>query len=159
MGVGKSTTGKALADALGWSYSDSDTEIVRLTGLPGRLIAERSGVPALHLLEAAALLGALVRPTRHVITAAASVVENKVVLEVLATGAFVVRLTAAPEVTLARQLKGDHRRSMTAGELRELESRRESLFAGVEDVVLDADHPTRELVGAIIEARGSEGIE
>lgn len=152
MGVGKTTTARALSDALGWPYSDSDTEIEQLTGVPGRVVAEQLGIPALHLIEAALLLGALARPKPHVITAAASVVENKTVTDELVQKSFVVRLRAPVETTLARQSDGDHRRPMTKTELEELMVRREPLFASVEDLTLDAGRSTRELVRGIIDA-------
>ena len=59
MGVGKTTTGRALADALGWDYVDSDDDVQHVAGMSGRAYAERHGVTALHELEAKVLIDAL----------------------------------------------------------------------------------------------------
>ena len=151
MGVGKSTTGRPLAEALDWPYVDSDGDIEMLTGRSGRDIAKELNVSALHQLEAALLLGALARTEPHVITAAASVVENPMVQDVLPRNALVVRLVAPVEVTLIRKATGEHRRPMSAEALRELEARRDPLFEALEDVKLDAGRDTEVLVREIIE--------
>ena len=41
MGVGKTTTGLALAEEIGWPYLDSDADIELLTGSTGRLARRR----------------------------------------------------------------------------------------------------------------------
>lgn len=152
MGVGKSTLGHALADEIGLPYVDSDEDIEALLGRSGRELAADSGVEALHEIEAAVLLGALARGTPHVITAAASVVENPLVVEALRRTAFVVRLHLSIEKTLERQAAGDHRRPMERVELEALADRREPMFAAVEDLDLDASMQPDELVRAVSEA-------
>ena len=158
MGVGKSSTGRVLAQLMGRAYSDSDIEIERVTGQAGRSFASEMGIPALHELEAALLLGALARPAPHVITAAASVVENELVAQLLPKGAFVVRLTASLETTRERQADGNHRRAMGVDELAELAARREPLFNAVEDIVLDAARTTQQLAYKILDAMRSKGL-
>lgn len=150
MGAGKSTTGSALADALGTDFADSDADITALTGAAGSEIAAAEGVPVLHRLEEAVLLGALARPTGTVIAAAASVVESKTVRDVLARRATVIRLVVPEAETLARQKTGDHRRPMTAAELETLTQRREPFFNEIEDLQLTATRPTDELVSEIL---------
>lgn len=150
MGAGKSTTGAALAAALGIDFADSDADITTLTGAAGSEIAAADGVPALHRLEEAVLIGALARPTRTVIAAAASVVESNMVRDVLARRATVIRLVVPQAETLARQKTGDHRRPMTAEELTTLAKRREPFFTEIEDLRLTATRPTAELVSEIV---------
>lgn len=150
MGAGKSTTGSALADALGVPFADSDADITTLTGRSGSEIAATDGVPALHRLEAAVLLGALARSQPTVIAAAASVVEDDTVREALARRATVVRLVVPQAETLARQKTGEHRRPMSADELTALAARREPYFQEIEDLRLDATVPTRDLVSEIL---------
>lgn len=154
MGVGKSTTGKALAEAIGWPYVDSDEDIEELLGVSGRDLAANEGIGVLHRLEAAVLLGALVRSESHVITAAASVVEDSIVTRALARSAFVVRLELSIEETLSRQAAGGHRRSMDRDELETLAIRREPMFAAVEDLRLNASEHVTNLVAAIADAVG-----
>jgi len=158
MGVGKSTTGRALATQLDWPYADSDEEIERLAGQSGRSLAADVGVPRLHELEAALLLGALARPVPHVIAAAASVVEKALVQRMLPGAAFVVRLTAPVDVIVDRQADGGHRRPMAFDELAAIEARRGPLFAAVEDLVLDAERSTEDLVAAIVGAMAARGL-
>lgn len=159
MGVGKSTTGEAVASAMGWPYADSDDDIERLLGMSGRMLADEEGVAALHRIEAAVLLGALVRPQPHVITAAASVVEDVIVARALARRAFVVRLDLSIDETLARQASGVHRRPMERGELVALASRREPMFAAVEDLSLSAGEPVESLVARIVQAANHAATE
>ncbi|MEM7272260.1 MAG: shikimate kinase [Actinomycetota bacterium] len=155
MGVGKTTTGRALAAALGVDYLDSDADIEAATGRTGGEIADADGVPALHRLEAEVLLAALARPEPAVIGAAASVVERDHVRQALDDRARVIRLVVPPEVALARQATGAHRRPMTAEELEVLAARREPLFAAVEDLRLAADRPTAALVDEALGFLGS----
>ena len=150
MGAGKSTTGSALAESLGFPFVDSDADITTLTGRSGLEIADAEGVPALHRLEAAVLLGALAGQQPKVIAAAASVVEDKTVRAALARRATVIRLVVPEAETLARQRTGDHRRPMSAEELAALAARREPLFAEIEDLQLAATAPTSTLVSEIL---------
>ena len=151
MGVGKSTTGKALAHELGWRYVDSDTDIERLMGCSGAEYAKRHGVPELHQLEAAVLLGALAAEEPAVITAAASTVEHPLAQGALPRRAVVVRLVLSRSETIARQAEGAHRRPMSRTELELLSDRREPFFEQLEDLRLDAARSTDQLVDAIID--------
>ncbi len=152
MGVGKSTTGTAVARTLGRSYVDSDRDIERLVGITGGEYAESAGIPALHTLESAVLLGALSRSEPLVISAAASVVEQAQVRAILPMRSFVVRLSIPHTEAIRRQDQGEHRRSMNLEELTELAQRREPLFGAVEHLHLDATAPTERLVEQIIAA-------
>lgn len=157
MGVGKTTTGQALAEALGWDYVDSDHDIQTLFGQTGQTIAAEAGVPVLHRLEAAVLLGALARSEPAVISAAGSVVEDPYVRRALASQATVVVLSLPPEATLDRQGTGDHRRPMGAVELQALAEARRPLFDEVADLQLSTDRPTDELVREVLEHLGRGG--
>lgn len=55
MGCGKSTVGSALADELGWNFSDLDTEIESRAGSPIAQIFDTQGEPAFREMETAVL--------------------------------------------------------------------------------------------------------
>lgn len=151
MGVGKSSTGRELATRLGCGYADSDSEIEALTSNTGAEIAAAYGVEVLHRIEAAVLLAALVHPEPHVITAAASVVEDEVVRDALRQHAVVVRLTLPVEDVLERQKSGDHRRGMNLDELAAIAQRREPLFASVQDLEVDVSAPLDVVVATVLD--------
>ena len=67
MGSGKSSVGRALADALGWLFFDLDSAVEAHAGMSVREIFERSGEPAFRELEHAALLDAVKAPEPAVI--------------------------------------------------------------------------------------------
>lgn len=152
MGVGKSTTASALAIELGRRFVDSDVDIARLTGTSGAEFAAQFGVPALHRLEAAVLLGALAREAPSVIAAAASTIEDPLIRHVLPERAFVVNLTLPLDDAIRRQATGAHRRPMSLAELEAVAAKRDPMFATIEDLRLDASRPTDELVAAVLVA-------
>jgi shikimate kinase len=152
MGVGKTTLGLALADALGAAYSDSDDDIGRLFGTSGATVAERHGVDQLHAIEAGLLYGALARPERTVITAAASVVEREPVRQAVANRARLVWVTADLDETLHRQQNGHHRRPMSREELARLTERRQPFFEAMADVVIATDRNPDVLVQHVLES-------
>lgn len=55
MGCGKSTVGRALADALGWQFVDLDEEIERREGMTISEIFEQRGEPAFRDIESRVL--------------------------------------------------------------------------------------------------------
>jgi shikimate kinase len=149
MGIGKSTTARALATRLGRPERDSDRDIETLFGVPGRALADQAGVPELHRLERAVLLGALAGPDPTVISAAASIVEDPRCREALSRRAFTVVLDADIDEVTERMATGAHRRSMSREELEKLIERRRPLFQEAADLRLEATLPTPELVDAI----------
>ncbi len=157
MGVGKSTTATALAEALGWRLRDSDTDIERLLGLTGGTLASQLGVEELHRLESAVLLGALVDDGPSVIAAAASVVDDPLCRAALARRAVVVVLDATVDELMDRIPTGDHRRAMTREEVVALAAARGPRLAEIADLALNASRPTAELVSAIRDAVRSQG--
>jgi len=150
MGVGKSTLGRLLADALSYDYVDSDDDINRLFDASGGAIAERFDVPALHRLESGVLLGALARQEPAVVTAAASVVEDPIVREAVTHRSDVVWLHAELDEVLRRQAQGDHRRPMGADELAALAERRLPLFDSIANIRLIADGDPSWLVEVVL---------
>lgn len=156
MGVGKSTTGRSVAEHLGWPYSDSDAEIEQRTGMTGREMVERDGLAALHRLEADVLVQALERPSPTVISAAASTIEDADVRVALGHCARVVFLDAPTDEVITRQSAESHRRAMSAAEHESLMARRDVLFRQAEDLRLSALRSTAELTVDIVAFLGED---
>ena len=150
MGIGKSTTAQAIADAAAVPVYDSDIDIETLFGRTGGELATERGVDELHRVESAVLLGRLLDDQPSVISAAAWVVEDPRCCEALARRARVAVLDAPIDVILRRMATGAHRRSMDRAELTTLAKRRAPLFAAVADFELDATRPTDELVATVL---------
>ena len=133
MGSGKTTLGRVLADELGRAFFDSDEQIGARTGVTGREIAATKGVAELHRLEREVLVAALEESPPGVLAAAASVIEDPE-LRARLEPMFCVLVTAEASVLSERVAGGDHRRGVGDDELLE---RRNSLFRGVADLVID----------------------
>jgi len=150
MGVGKSTTAQAVAQARAVPCFDSDQDIQALFGQTGRAIAEQTDVDALHTIEAAVLIGRLASPHPSIVSAAASVVEDSQCCSLLTARASVVVLEAPIDELERRIATGAHRRAIPRAELDALASQRATLFAAVADFTLDARRSTEDLVDAIV---------
>lgn len=151
MGIGKSTTARALAEFLDLPQHDSDEDLQRLFAVSGAELARRHGVEQLHRLEAAVLLGALAAPEPAVISAAASVVEDPRCRDALARRATVIMLVAPLDIVAARIATGHHRRPMDRAELERLATRRGPLFEAVADITVDAADDPEMVVAMIVE--------
>lgn len=116
-GAGKTTTGAALAELLGWRFLDLDSAIEAALGSPVRDIFAREGEDGFRAHESAALAGVLNRQN-VVIAAGAGVVERAKNLELAKQRAWVVALEAAPEVTLARAAADAAARGLAVADLR-----------------------------------------
>lgn len=159
MGVGKSTTAAAAATALSAPLRDSDEDIMALFGQSGNEIAESQGVPALHTIEAAVLIGSLGSAESTVISAAASVIENEACTVAMARRSFVVFLEASVDEVVKRAATGIHRRTIDSDEVGELMARRTPFFHDCADLVLDATRPTEELSESILRALAASRSE
>jgi shikimate kinase len=111
MGVGKTTTGKALAEQLGRDWRDSDVDIETDTGRTVRQLRDSEGVDAMHARESAQLQDALASSRPNVISAAASVVDDPAARQAMAApDVALVWLHAAPAVLAARFDSADEHR-------------------------------------------------
>jgi shikimate kinase len=144
MGSGKSTIGSIVANRLGRSYLDSDTEVQRRTGRTARDIAETEGLAALHRLELTVLRDALANPTPSVIGSAASVVDQSVGRLALGMPRRVVWLHADAEHLARRSAAGgsNHRPAVDPSVIK----RREPLYRSVATTVVDVDDLAPEVV-------------
>ncbi len=153
MGAGKTTTGRALAGAYGWSWRDSDRDIEAATGLTVRELRYREGVDAMHAREAAHLIDALASTEPNVISAAASVVDDPRCRAAMASsGVAVIWLHARPAI-LAERFDSDDQHRPAYGDhieafLADQASRREPLLSTVGAHVIDIGDLTRDEVVA-----------
>lgn len=110
MGVGKTTVGRTLAEALEWPFSDSDEAIEERCGETVRELNARLGTDGMHHLEAEHLVHALGEPRPSVIGAAASVVDDPECRRVLeADGVYGVWLQGRTETLAERFAAQPHR--------------------------------------------------
>lgn len=142
MGSGKTTVGRLVADRLDVPFIDSDDQLGEDVGLTPREITRRSGVDALHRLEADALRDALGRTEPAVIAAAASTGDLASIESLLGGDEFVVLLEGDVEVLAERAASGNHRRSVAVDEARELAASRGRRLKEVADLVVDATSTT-----------------
>ena len=147
MGAGKTTTGRLVAEKLGWDYLDSDVEVEKKTGLTVPELFARDGEVAFRDAEAEVLSvagGAVLRP------------ENR---DLLRTCGRVIWLRARPATLAARVGDGAGRPLLDgdpAAALRALDAVRRPLYAEVADETIDVDDLTPDEVAArIIEDDGA----
>jgi shikimate kinase len=150
MGVGKTTTGAALAARLGWPLRDCDVDLEARTGSTGAELAAGAGLDRLHELEAGILLEALTVPAPLVVTAAGSVVGSERARSELAARAKVVWLDAPVGDLVVRMASGAHRRSLDAESAAVLLAERRADLEALADLRLDARATTDELVDRIL---------
>lgn len=147
MGSGKTTVGQALAARLGRPFRDSDADLRARTGRSARDIAARDGVDALHALELAHLLDALVSDTPAVISAAASIIDTPAGRAALAAGDVRVAWLRIDPTIAARRMTGASHRPAHEPPAQQAR-RRDPWFQAAADIVVDADG---EDAGAIAE--------
>jgi len=158
MGVGKTTTGRLLADRLGWPYLDSDAQVMADTGrtVP-ELFAER-GEAAFRAEEERVLTEALSGEGPVVVSAAGGVVLSPANRDLLDRSGTVVWLRAEPEVLAARVGDGTGRPLLDddpAAALAELYRVRRPLYEAVADAVVDVDRlPPDQVVDRVLVAAG-----
>lgn len=142
MGAGKTTTGRLLADRLGWRYRDSDADVEATTGLTVPALFARDGEPAFRRAEAGVLATACADALPSVVSVAGGAVLSAENRRLIAASGLVVWLRARPG-TLAgrvgdgvgRPLLGDDPAAALVG----LEAVRNPLYAEVADVIIDVD--------------------
>jgi shikimate kinase len=108
MGTGKSSVGRLVADALRFTFLDTDDVIEARAGKPISEIFAQEGEPVFRKLECG-LVEELARRERTVIATGGGLPVNPANLASLKTHALVVCLWASPEKILERVGHQDHR--------------------------------------------------
>lgn len=159
MGVGKTTVGRLVAEALGRPFRDSDALIEERTGeTVAQIFAER-GEAAFRAEETAALEEMLAAPPSVVAAAGGAILDvgNR---DRLRAGGRVIWLVAEPSVLAQRVVTGDHRPLLEedpAGTLARLAGEREPLYRDVADHVVNTQGRTPvEVADAVVALVGAE---
>lgn len=156
MGAGKSTTGRLLADRLGWPYLDSDDEIERQTGRTVPEIWKADGEPAFRTEESRVLAEACAIEHPSVISVAGGAVLDPANQSLIRRSGLVIWLRAEV-VTLAGRVGSGAGRPLLeegpAAALARLSEARAPIYASLADVVFDVDRVAPpKVVDQIVEA-------
>jgi shikimate kinase len=108
MGTGKSTVGRALADACGAAFADLDARVEELAGKSIGEIFRDEGEPQFRAIERGALLAELATTDRRVVATGGGALLELALRERALARAFVVVL-AASVATIAARTRGSHR--------------------------------------------------
>jgi shikimate kinase len=153
-GVGKSTVGAALAEALDARFVDVDDEIEALTGLgAARLLRER-GEARFREAETEALTNALATPGDVVVATGGGAVVSPVCREALRAFGVVVHLVA-PSAVVAARLKGGDRPLVaepTVERVEQISAHRAAWYAEVATVSVDADGSIEDVVARVVDS-------
>jgi shikimate kinase len=142
MAVGKTTTGRLCAQRLGWTFLDSDAQLLAETGRSAQEIFERDGDEALRSWETKVFHDALDALVPVVVAVAGGVVLSESNRALLVRSGVVVWLRASIETLSDRVGHGGARPRLgddPERSLRELYETRHSLYASVASFVIDVD--------------------
>ena len=140
MGSGKTSTGRRLAERLGWEFCDADDEIVRGAGKAiGRIFAE-DGEDAFRALEER-VVGELLGRTNTVLALGGGAVASPLTRERLRDGSYAVLLDVSPQVAWRRveAEAGDRPLAAEARDFQALYEQRRALYHATADALVDAD--------------------
>ncbi|MBN2886533.1 MAG: shikimate kinase AroK [Chromatiaceae bacterium] len=142
MGAGKSTVGRQLAEALSYTFRDSDQEIQRRTGVDIPTIFEFEGEEGFRARERQVIID-LVAEERIVLATGGGVVINAENRQDLAARGVVIYLHCSPEQQHARTARDRNRPLLDTDEpldrLRELMETRDPLYRQVADLVVSTE--------------------
>jgi shikimate kinase len=114
MGAGKSTVGPLVARSLGWSFTDTDEEVERITGQPVLELFVSGGEALFREEESRALVAALTGSSAVVVSVGGGAVVDLANRVILRRAGLVVWLRARPE-TLAERVGDGAGRPLLAG--------------------------------------------
>jgi len=156
-GVGKTTTGRLLAERLGYAFLDTDVTIETHEGRRLQEIIDTDGLEAFSRIEERAILAVSVQA--HVIATGGSVVYSEKAMQHLKSGAVVCHLDADPKCLQARIDNMDSRGiAMAPGQsLAMLYTERRRLYRKYADVSIDCSdlspHKVVQRILSILQSR------
>jgi shikimate kinase len=163
MAVGKTTVGQLSATKLGWSFLDSDAQLLAETGRTAQEIFDNDGDDTLRTLESGVLAEAIAHPVPVVIAVAGGVVLAEANRALLVRSGVVVWLRASIATLSERVERGGSRPRLGTDptqSLRDLYLTRHPLYASVAQFVIDVDDlPPEEVVARIFEDTGLGNAE
>jgi shikimate kinase len=142
MAVGKTTVGRRSAERLGWSFLDSDAQLLSDTGRTAQEIFDTDGDGELRVLESRTLVEAVAHPVPVVVAVAGGVVLAESNRALLTRSGVVVWLRASIETLSERVPRGGARPRLgddPTRSLRELYETRQPLYAAVAELIIDVD--------------------
>jgi shikimate kinase len=142
MGAGKTTTGRLVADRLGWGYRDSDADVEAMTGLTVPELFARDGEAAFRKAEATVLADACGEARHTVISVAGGAVLDPSNRALIGRSGSVVWLRARPETLGARVGDGAGRPLLgddPTEAMRRLLAERAPFYEELADIVIDVD--------------------
>jgi len=163
-GAGKTTIGRALAQALGWAFTDTDVFMQQQTQLSVAEMVAKDGWPGFRRNESLAL-HAVSKPSTVVATGGGMVLaeENR---QFMQQHGKVIYLRS-PANVLAQRLSDyplDSQRPTLTGqpiaeEMQEVLAAREALYLSVADFVLDGTAAPQQVVANILQALSLEHVK
>ncbi len=162
MGAGKSTTGRLLADRLGWRYLDSDDEIERQTGRTVPEIWKAEGEPAFRAEESRVLAEACCSTAPAVVSVAGGAVLDPDNRAVIRQAGLTVWLRADVATLASRVGSGTGRPLLESGPaeaLARLAAERAPVYTELAELVFDVDRMSPlQVVGEILQVLTARGI-
>jgi len=157
-GCGKTTVGRALAQALGFQFNDTDLILLQSTGLSVAQIVEQEGWAGFRARESEILQRVAITDGNQVVATGGGIVLSEANRRFMRAGGTVFYLHA-PAAVLAQRLEAvpeeGQRPSLTgrpiAEEITEILLAREALYQDAAHHVLDASLPPQEVVSAIMQ--------
>jgi shikimate kinase len=160
MGAGKSAVGRQLARRLKRRFIDLDRVIEKSAGLKVKEIFKEQGESAFRKLEQAAL-AAVLKEGRQVIATGGGVVLNDENVSLLKARAFVICLTALPDV-LTKRVGNGAKRPLLAGadrrqRIEDLLKEREDRYKLVDSSIDTSELTVDQVVERILELLNGNG--